>query len=198
MNTRTFKASDAHRLDDPERLKWLPPDEAIQMLSLEPGMTVADIGAGTGYFSLPFARAVAPEGRVLAVDLQPQMLAILRGKLQSPGMPGNIQLLKGTATQTGIAARRCDLVFLANIWHELDDHAAVLCEMVRILKPGGRIAILDWRHDLASPPGPPADHRVAQHTTTSVLVHAGWHIRHSGAFGQYSYLLVGTRPSVAT
>jgi len=66
MNTRTFKASDAHRLDDPERLKWLPPDEAIQMLSLEPGMTVADIGAGTGYFSLPFARAIAPEGRVLA------------------------------------------------------------------------------------------------------------------------------------
>ena len=198
MNTRTFKASDAHRLDDPERLKWLPPDEAIQTLSLEPGMTVADIGAGTGYFSLPFARAIAPDGRVLAVDLQPEMLAILRGKLQSPGTPANIQLLEGTATQTGIAARRCDLVFLANIWHELDDHAAVLCEMVRILKPGGRIAILDWRHDLASPPGPPADHRVAQHTTTSVLVQAGWHILHSGPFGQYSYLLIGAAPCAAT
>jgi ubiquinone/menaquinone biosynthesis C-methylase UbiE len=161
-------------------------------------MTVADIGAGTGYFSLPFARAIAPEGRVLAVDLQPEMLAILRSKLQSPGMPGNIQLLEGTATQTGIAVRRCDLVFLANIWHELDDHATVLCEMVRILKPGGRIAILDWRHDLAGPPGPPADHRVARDTTTSMLVHAGWQIRYSRAFGQYSYLVVGTHASVVT
>jgi len=95
MNTKTFKVSDAHRLDDPERLKWLPPDEAIQMLSLEPGMT--------GYFSLPFARAIAPEGRVLAVDLQPEMLGELSASLHDSSQPWLVRSVVGPAR-----ARRTD------------------------------------------------------------------------------------------
>src|SRR5690242_15290696 len=126
MNSRTFRAADAQRLEDPERQKWLPVEEAIDALSLSPGMTVADIGAGTGYFAIPFARAVAPSGTVMAVDFQPAMLAILREKLSAPGVPPNIQLVEGSAENTGVPEATCDLVFLANIWHELDDHAAVL------------------------------------------------------------------------
>lgn len=89
-------------------------------------MNVADVGAGTGYFSLPFARAIAPEGRLFAVDFQAEMLELLRGKLRADNAPGNIELRQGTASATGLPDASCDLVFLANIWHELDDHASVL------------------------------------------------------------------------
>ncbi len=73
MNDREFKHTEAHKLEDPERLKWLPPAEILAHLRLGPGMKVADIGAGTGYFSIPIARAVGALGHVFAVDLQPEI-----------------------------------------------------------------------------------------------------------------------------
>ncbi len=84
MNERTFRASEAHKLEDPDRQKWLPVQDVLAALDLRPGMCMADIGAGTGYFTLPAARAVGPQGRVFAVDLQPEMLAKLRGNLPWP------------------------------------------------------------------------------------------------------------------
>ena len=81
MNDRVFKHTEAHKLEDPERLKWLPAAEILAHLRVAPGMKVADVGAGTGYFSIPIARAVGALGHVFAVDLQPEMLALLRGKL---------------------------------------------------------------------------------------------------------------------
>ncbi len=195
MNSRTFKASSAHRLEDPERLKWLPPQEAIGRLSLVPGLTIADIGAGTGYFSIPFAHAVAPDGKVLAVDFQPEMLELLGKKLEAPGAPRNIQLIEGSAERTGLPDGVCDVVFFANIWHELDDTSDVVKEADRILKPEGRIAILDWCHELDGPPGPPAGHRVAESAAIATVEGTGGRIRHSGAFGPYSYLMIATKPA---
>jgi precorrin-6B methylase 2 len=81
MHDRVFKHTEAHKLEDPERLRWLPPAEVISHLRLLPGMKIADIGAGTGYFSIPIARAVGDGGRVPAADLQPEMLELLRQKL---------------------------------------------------------------------------------------------------------------------
>jgi ubiquinone/menaquinone biosynthesis C-methylase UbiE len=195
MNSRTFRAADAQRLEDPERQKWLPVEDAIQALGISPGMTVADIGAGTGYFAIPFARAVEPSGSVLAVDFQPGMLAIVREKLNSPEAPRNIRLLEGSAEDTGVPDFACDLVLLANIWHELDDHAAVLREAARILKSDGSIAVLDWQQDVTRPPGPPLDHRVSLAQTKATLEDAGCNVRHAGGFGPHNYLVIGSRPA---
>ena len=195
MNSRTFKAADAQRLDDPERLKWLPPQELTAALSLSPGMTVADIGAGTGYFAMPFARAIEPAGVVLAVDFQPGMLNILRERILSPEAPRNIRVLEGSAESTGVQESGCDVVFLGNLWHELDDHAAVLREAARILKDDGRIAVLDWRHDATRPPGPPAEDRVPLAKTKSAMEDAGSRVLHAESFGAYNYLVIGTRPT---
>ena len=142
MNERTFLASNAHWLDDPARLTWMPPREVVSALELKAGMMIADIGCGTGYFAIPFAREVAPDGHVFAVDMQPGMLEILGKKSRIEGAPSNISLHDGEAISTGLAANSCDLVFLGNIWHELDHALAVLNEARRILHPGGRIAIL--------------------------------------------------------
>jgi ubiquinone/menaquinone biosynthesis C-methylase UbiE len=170
----------------------MPPDEVIGRLDLKPGMVVADIGAGTGFFALPFARAVAPAGMVWAVDLQPAMLKILEEKLQREGAPDNIGLREGQAVDTGLPDGSCDLAFLGNIWHELDEPGTVLAELRRILRPGGRVAILDWRTDVPYPPGPPPEHRVAPSETEARLRGDDWRNVSFRDLGPYSYLLVAS------
>jgi ubiquinone/menaquinone biosynthesis C-methylase UbiE len=192
MNERTFKHTDAHRLEDPARREYLPTGDLIAKIELEPGMCVADIGAGTGYFALPIAGAVGPEGKVFAVDLQPEMLELLRAKIPDDGATSPIEMVKATAHQTSLAPESCDRVLMANLWHELDDHAESLAEAARILKPGGRLAILDWRTGVERPPGPPLEDRVSMENAVHTLEHAGWSIHHAGDFERYSYLIVAT------
>jgi ubiquinone/menaquinone biosynthesis C-methylase UbiE len=188
---RMFSHRDAHKLDDPERRVWLPVDEVIKTLGLEPGMVVADIGAGTGYFALPMAAAVAPGGTVYAVDVQPEMLAELRARATA-GEP--IELVEADATQTTLATGSQDLVFSANVWHELDDRDAALTEFARVLRPGARVAIVDWRIDVNQPPGPPVAHRVPQGHVVEQLRGRSWTDIESAGVGRYGYLVAARRP----
>src|SRR5579883_2360045 len=103
---RMFRHAHAHKLDDPERERWLPTADVVQQLGLQPGMHVADIGAGTGYFAIPMARAVSPGGRVFAVDVQPEMLDLLRARLE-PSLP--VVLVEGEATRTTLTDHSVDL-----------------------------------------------------------------------------------------
>lgn len=189
MHSRVFDPSQVHKLEAPERVQWMPPGEILGCLELRPGMAVADIGAGTGYFAIPMARAIAPGGRVFAVDLQPELLDVLRAKLGKPDTPANIVTLQGRASSTGLAASSCDLAFLANVWHELDDRAAVLAELARILKPEGRIAVLDWRPDASHPPGPPLEHRLPAREVEQFFRNHGKLVAVRNV-GQYSYLVL--------
>lgn len=190
MRELTFRTAETHKLEDPERLKWLPPDEILARIGLRRGMCVADIGAGTGYFAIPIARAVGESGRVYAVDFQPEMLNFLREKRTQPDAPGNIDPIVAEAAHTRLPDESCDLVFLANVWHELDDRQAALREFARILAPGGRLALIDWRHDASPPPGPLSEHRISMRTTVCTLEQDGWELHHYGAAGPYSYLLI--------
>ena len=188
---RMFRHEHAHMLDDPERQKWLPSAAVLERLGLRPGMRVADIGAGTGYFALPLARAVAPGGQVFAVDVQPEMLQRLRERLES-GLA--ITLVEGDAEHTTLGDGSVDLVFLANVWHEIDDRDAALAEAARILGPEGRIAILDWRPNVQQPPGPPLDHRIAAPDVEAALRSRAWKVEAPRSVGQFSYLVVAARP----
>jgi ubiquinone/menaquinone biosynthesis C-methylase UbiE len=194
-NERTFHHRDAHKLDDPGRLKWLPPEDVMARIGPLSGMTIADVGTGTGYFALPFAGAVGIEGKVLAIDFQKEMLEKLRLKLSAPGAPQNLVLVEGEATRTTLPGNSCDLVFMSNLWHELDDHAGVLGEVKRLLRPGGRLTILDYRADVVPPPGPPAAHRVSLDTLRQVLSRHGWPVTSAGNVGMYSYLLIAGYPA---
>ena len=170
----------------------MPPLEVIEILDLQEGMTITDIGSGTGFFALPFARAVGAEGRIRAVDLQAEMVEILRSKLSDPGAPSNVTCSQGTAHRTGLPDRSCDLAFLGNLWHELDGHGRVLEEVARILRPGGRIAILDWRKNVSQPPGPPLDHRVESSEVERSLLSRGWTNIGFCLVGKYSYLVTAS------
>jgi ubiquinone/menaquinone biosynthesis C-methylase UbiE len=192
MHDKRFKPSESHRLEDPERLTWLPPAEVLAYLDLEPGMNVADIGTGTGYFAIPMAKAIAPSGRVFAVDVEPEMLEKLRQKLTEPDAPKNIDLFEGEASITPLPSMSASRVLIANVWHELDDHATTLKEIRRILREEGKLAILDWRSDVDPPPGPPLEHRISSEQVVSFLVAQGCKVHDAVHSGMYSYLVIAS------
>ena len=188
MNDRRFPASQAQRLEDPERLVWLPPADVLRALELKVGQTVVDVGAGTGYFAIPLAHATGSNGKVYAVDAQDQMLHWISAKIEKAGLT-NIFLVHAEASATTLPPSSCDLYLTANVWHELENREAVLTEAKRVLKPAGRIAILDWRPDVERVAGPPLDHRIASDDVKEELRKSGF--RNTGAIhvGLYSWLV---------
>jgi FkbM family methyltransferase len=196
MSDRVFNHTHAHKLEDPERLKWMPTTEVLSRLHLAKGAHVADIGAGTGYFAIPMARAVGDTGHVLAIDLQPEMLQLLQQKLDEPDAPANIALRRGAASKLPLEDRIVDLVFYANMWHELeeDDQDVALREAARVTVSRGKIAILDWRRDKQSPPGPPPEHRIPAETIMNFLQSNGCRGVACYNIGEFSYLVTAELP----
>jgi ubiquinone/menaquinone biosynthesis C-methylase UbiE len=149
-------------------------------------------GAGTGYFTLPLAAVVAAQGKVCAVDLQREVLAELGSRVPAGA---SVELVLADASKTTLATGSLDLVFSANVWHEIDDRDLALGEFARILRPGGRLAILDWRADVAAPPGPPLEHRIAAGDVADELVQHRWSAIGNARVGTYGYLVTAERPA---
>lgn len=187
---RRFNASKADKLDLPERQRWLPQTQVLDALAVQPGEAIVDIGAGTGYFALPLARAAGPAGKVYAIDAQDEMLARLAEKMRDSG-PANIELIRAEAESIELFDRSCDLVFMANVWHEFDNRAAVVREAARLLRAGGRIGILDWRPDVEPDHGPPLEHRLSPEDAGEVLRSTGATQIASVNVGKYSWLVTG-------
>lgn len=123
-------------LERQEREQEERTDLLLDALDLRPGLVVADIGAGTGYLSRRIAKAVAPDGRVLAVDVQPQMVALLRAAARREGLR-NIAPSLGDATDAKLAPASVDLAVLVDVYHELSHPHEMLESIVRALRPGG-------------------------------------------------------------
>lgn len=116
----------------------------IEELALQPGMVIADVGAGSGYLSRRMAPLVAPGGKVLAVDIQPEMLALL-AKLAADPRYANIEPLAGAVDDTRLPAGSVDLAIMVDVYHELEFPFEVLDSIVRALKPGGRVVFVEYR-----------------------------------------------------
>ena len=118
--------------------------------------------------------------------MQQEMLDLLRQKLEQPDAPKNISLHLAAASQLPLRDNSVDVAFYANIWHELDDHDAALREAIRVTAPKGGIAILDWRSDKESPPGPPREHRISAETVVAFLQTNGYSQVSCYNVGQYA------------
>ncbi len=189
---RRFDPKSLHKLEAPEREEQFPVDAILNAAGVCGLLDVADVGAGSGYFTLPIARRVAP-GKVYAVDPSTELLDVIRGKLAADGAPKNVELVAGEASLTGVAAASCDLIFLCAVWHEIDDHAEALREFERIAAPNAKLAIVDWSPDAISPPGPPLEHRIARTEVERVLEERGWGVVKSDVVTPWTYIVVAQR-----
>ena len=133
-------------LDRPERYVEEAPQLLIASLGLKPGMIVADIGAGSGYLSFPIAQKLGAKGKVLAVEIQQEMLDIIAAKSERNKVK-NVERVLGTTTDPKLPAGKVDLIFMVDVYHEFDKPYEMTENMIKGLKKGGRIAFVEYRKE---------------------------------------------------
>ena len=141
----------AEWLERPERVEEERPERLLSALDLTPGMTVADIGAGTGYYSWRIAQRVGMGGTVYAVDIQPEMIKLLEQQM-SRRAAVNVKAVLGTLTDPRLPPAGVDLALMVDVYHELEYPYEMLTAIVRALKPGGRLVFVEFRAGDASVP----------------------------------------------
>ncbi len=180
----------AHVFDDPDRDQWQKPHEVIQALAPRRDAVIADIGSGTGYFSMRLANMV-PAGRVYGVDIEPDMVKYLAERAKREKRD-NVVALAGAPDDPRLP-EKVDLILMVDVFHHIDNRAAYLRKLRDYLKPGGRIAIIDYRQD--SPDGPPKAARIAPARVKSELKEAGYALAKDEDFLPKQYFLVFRVPS---
>jgi ubiquinone/menaquinone biosynthesis C-methylase UbiE len=145
-------------LDRAERQREEDPAYALRLMKVEQGSTVADIGAGSGYYTVRLARLVGAKGRVYANDLQPGMLELMRGRLERERVT-NVELVLGTESDPKLPPASIDMALMVDVYHEFSQPQAMLRQIREALRPSGRLILLEYRGEDAQVPILP-DHKM--------------------------------------
>lgn len=156
--------------DDPARDAWQQPDEVLRAMELEPSMTVADVGSGTGYFAVRLARAV-PEGEVIGTDIEPDMVRFLNERAAEESLP-NLRSIAATHSASGLEVGSVDRVLVVNVWHHLGARVAYAEHLASTLRAGGKLVIVEFSAEATH--GPPARMRLAPEAVIAELEAAGF------------------------
>lgn len=163
----TMGMGGADWLERSERQGEERPDAAIDAMKVRPGMVVADVGAGVGYFTTRLAHRVGPGGKVYANDIQPEMLARLEERLETEHIT-NVETVLGTQSDPKLPAGKLDLILMVDVYHELSQPQRMLQEMRRALKPDGRLVLIEYRKEDPSIPIRPEHKMSAAEVRTEV------------------------------
>jgi predicted methyltransferase len=158
---RLFPPENLGLLEAPDRAKWQKPEQIMDALGVAEGSTVADIGAGAGWFTIQLARRVGPNGTVYAQDVQRQMLEAIRRRVAREGLQ-NVETRLGTGITPNLPQRALDAVLVVDVYSEVDDdRVTFLRNLAAALKPGGRLGIVNYKPGSGGPgPGPDEGVRV--------------------------------------
>jgi len=165
-------------------------------LDLKPGERIADIGAGSGYFTFRFARHVGNTGQVYAVDISPDMILHLNRRIRDLGL-GNVRTVLADPDDPLLGDRSVDRVFICETWHHIDKHAQYLTLLEKMLRPGGQVIIVDFQKK-ETPVGPPMEMRASRGEVVRELEQSGFRLVKEHTFLPYQYYLVfspGAGPS---
>jgi SAM-dependent methyltransferase len=184
---RRFDDADrwAKEFDNPERDAWQKPEEILDALRLERTSRVADIGAGTGYFSVRIAKRV-PEGKVFAADIEPDMVRYLGERAQREHL-SNLMAVQALADAANLP-EPVDVVLVVDTYHHIDNRTRYFAALKSSLRPAGQLAIVDFKAD--SPTGPPVRHRVSPQQVTEELTAAGYALVETLEFLPRQYCLI--------
>lgn len=171
MQRRFDPEKSAASFDNPKRDEWQKPEQVIKALGLRPGMKVADIGAGTGYFALRLARnATAP--RVFAADIEPKMLEYIRERASKEGLTNVTTVL--AAEGSANLPEAVELAIMVNTYHHVPKRVEYFAGLLKSLAPGGRLAIIDWKPGASG--GPPAHFRFSAEQIQKEMASAGYRV----------------------
>ncbi|MEO8703408.1 MAG: class I SAM-dependent methyltransferase [Kofleriaceae bacterium] len=192
--TMVHRFEDADRwakvFDDPARDAWQRPDDVVAVLALSPNMTVADVGAGTGYFTVRLARAV-PAGQVIATDIEPDMVRYLTERAKREQL-ANVQAVLSTGDDPKLAAGSVDRILVVDVWHHVADRARYARGLAAALRPGGSVAIVDFTQETDR--GPPRPHRLRPEVIVADLEAAGLATSVSPVKLPDQFVVVGRKP----
>jgi len=181
--------------DDPGRDEWQKPDAVIEAIGIKPGMTVADLGAGTGYFSVHLAKAVGGKGSVLAIDVEPKLVEYMKERAAKAQLAQLVPVLAPT-DDPKLPAHGVDCVLVVDTWHHIDDRLHYLAKLAAGLKPGGRVAVVDFKKG-DFPVGPPNAHKLTADAVAAEFAGAGWKLAMQWDELPYQYVLVFTPPAAS-
>ncbi|HVA02045.1 MAG TPA: methyltransferase domain-containing protein [Terriglobia bacterium] len=178
-------------LEDPSRNQWQQPEKVMKALEIKPGETIADLGSGPGYFTLRFARAVGPKGKVFAVDISPGMLAYLKKQARAVHLT-NIKPILAKPDNPELSPSSVDMIFICDTLHHISNRAKYYPFLMRALKPGGRLVNIDF-YKRTLPVGPPVHMKIAKPEMIKEAEAAGFHLAKQLSFLEYQYFLVFER-----
>ena len=187
--TMSYRGADWLTRD--ERLAEEQPERMLDALHLRKGAVVADIGAGVGYHSWRLAARVGPRGMVYATDLQPEMLALLAAEMKARGV-GNVVPVLSEQARTGLPDGAIDLALLVDVYHELAEPQPFLAALRRALKPGGRVALVEFRGEDPAVPIR-AEHKMTAAQVIAELRTGGFELVQREEFLPWQHLLVFRR-----
>jgi ubiquinone/menaquinone biosynthesis C-methylase UbiE len=177
----------AEQFDSRDRLEWQKPVIVMRVLGLAPDDVVADIGAGTGYFTHILSHELGPTGKIYAVDVEPEMLAWIEQR-EDLG-PAPVETVLAKPDDPMLPEGALDVILVVNTWHHIDDRLHYLERLRRTLRPDGRLVIIDW-HEGDLPMGPPKGHKLSREAVVDELTEAGWRLGSESVALPYQYFLI--------
>lgn len=184
---RKFDPTIRHLLLAEDRIERFDRYELLRSLGVSEGKAMADLGCGPGFFTLPASELVGPTGKIYAVDVQQEMVDDLRTRLAQQGAT-NVAVRRSSELEPSIPQRSVDLALLAFVLHEIDQRSSFLLAAKRLLREGGRIAVIEWEK-IETPVGPPLDMRVTADEIIADAAAAGLALEEQRSLHEWHYLL---------
>jgi SAM-dependent methyltransferase len=179
------------RFDAPDRKDWQKPEEVIALMEIQPDMTVADIGAGTGYFLGSLSNAVGVHGTVLGLDVEPNLVDFMNDRAKHEGW-SNVEVRTVQPDDPGLHGSTVDRILIVNTWHHINDRERYSRKLYDALTPGGEILVVDFTHQ--SSHGPPVLQRLRPEEVMAELQAGGLDVEILKESLPDQYIVVGRRP----
>lgn len=184
-----FDPAKAEKLLSPDRYHQLKPDVLLEKLGVAPGGTILDLGCGNGFFTFPASAAMGEDGMVIAADMSEEMLQLLKDR----NPRDNVQVLQVEEVRMDVDTESVDGAVLINLYHEFNIREENVRELKRVLKPAGKLMVIDRAPEEGDEAGPPNHHRVALETAKTELEQWGFEVSVNDMYTEDSWIIIAQR-----
>jgi ubiquinone/menaquinone biosynthesis C-methylase UbiE len=181
---KVFKPENKHKLDNEERRRMIPPESVLNLMEINSGETILDIGAGLGYFAIPALQYIGKTGNIIAADLSLEMLEELKKRI--PENTENLEIIHCSPYKIEIVQKSIDKILMAFVFHEINEQKEYLMHLKPMLKDNGTIHIVEWEKT-ESPMGPPLHERLSVDDLSKIAKEAGYSIFKHHQINEYQY-----------